>query len=212
MTETSEKFTKDTFKFHKDKFEQHLKSINEIQDFNIIYSNFILEFHLYFSEMNQIGKATLYKRVPKDLRGKMENRFVNENLFYSTELEENWLNACFYQIKDENDNNIVLHYTGSVKAPKLNQIYISIFDNDKLSKMLFYHSDKNFMEDIYSYDKQGRIEQITREGYWSNSKNILPTRTFRFDYDENNELTIFSKQLKANGQNEFEQLFPKVKR
>ena len=211
MTETSEKFTKDTFKFHKDKFQQHLKSINEIQDYTIIYSNFLLEFHPYFSEMNQIGKATLYKRVPKDLKGKMENRFVKETLFFSTQLEENWLNACFYQIKDENNNNIVLQYGGSIKKPELNQIYISIFDNNRLTKILSYHSDKNFMEDIYSYDKQGRIEQIIREGYWGSSKNTLPTRTFRFDYDENNEPTIFSKQLKANGQNEFEQVFPKVK-
>jgi hypothetical protein len=212
MTDTNEKFTKDTFKFHKDKFQQHLKSINEIEDYTTIYSDFLLEFHPYFSEMNQLGKATLYKRTPKNLKGKFENRLINEDVFFSTQLEENWLNACFYKIKDENNNNIVLHYDGNIKKPTLNQIYISIFDNDRLTKMFFYHSDKNYMEDIYTYDQQGRIEQIIREGYWGNPKNILPTRTFKFDYDNNGEPTIFSKQLKANGQNEFEQVFPKVKR
>jgi len=212
MTNTNEKFTKDTFKFHKDKFHQHLKSINEIQDYNIIHSNFLLEFHPYFSEMNQIGKATIYKKMPKSLKGKFENRFQNENVFFSTQLEENWLNTCFYRIKDENNNNIVLHYDGSIEEPELNQIYISIYEDDRISKLLSYHSDKNFMEDNYTYDSKGQIEQIIRDGYWGTSKNILPTRTFRFDYDDNGELTIFSKQLKANGQNEFEQVFPKVKR
>lgn len=211
MTDTNEKFAKDIFKFHKNKFQQHLKSVNEIQDYSTVYSDLLLEFHPYFSEMGQLKKAKLYEKTPKNLKGKFENRFINESAFFSTQLEENWLNTCFYQIKDDNNNNIVLHYDGSIKKPELNQIYISIFDNDRLTKMLFYHSDKNFMEDIYSYDKQGRIEQIIREGYWGNSKNILPTRTFRFEYDGNNEPTIFSKQLKANGQNEFEQVFPKVK-
>jgi len=162
--------------------------------------------------MNQIGKATIYKKMPKSLKGKFENRFQNENVFFSTQLEENWLNTCFYRIKDENNNNIVLHYDGSIEEPELNQIYISIYEDDRISKLLSYHSDKNFMEDNYTYDSKGQIEQIIRDGYWGTSKNILPTRTFRFDYDDNGELTIFSKQLKANGQNEFEQVFPKVKR
>ena len=212
MTDTNEKFTKDTFKFHKDKFHKHLELVNEIQYDTIVYSNFLLDFCPYFSEMNQLGKATLYKRTPKDLKGKVENRFINESVFFSIELEENWLNVCFYQIKDENNNNMVLHYDGSVKKPKLNQIYISIFDKDRISKLLSYHSYKNYMEDTYTYDNQGRIEQIIREGYWGSSKNVLPTRTFRFDYDNNGGLTIFSKQLKLNGQNEFEQIFPKMKR
>ena len=68
------------------------------------------------------------------------------------------------------------------------------------------------MEDTYTYDNQGEIEQIIREGYWGSPKNVLPIRTFRFDYDNNGGLTIFSKQLKLNGQNEFEQIFPKLKR
>jgi len=44
MTETNEKFMKNTFKFHKEKFQQHMKSVNEIQDYNTIYSDFLLEF------------------------------------------------------------------------------------------------------------------------------------------------------------------------
>ena len=42
MTE-NEKFTKDTFKYHEDKFHKHLKLANEIQHDSIIYSNFLLE-------------------------------------------------------------------------------------------------------------------------------------------------------------------------
>ena len=125
---------------------------------------------------------------------------------------KSWINTCFYQIKDENQNNIGLHYDGTPKEPELNQIYISIFENNKLNKVLFYHSDNNFMEDSYSYDNQGRIEKIIRDGYWGKSSSVLPTRTFKFDYDTNNKLTLFSKQLKQNGENYFEQIFPKEKR
>ncbi|WP_298481445.1 hypothetical protein [uncultured Maribacter sp.] len=211
MININEKFVKDTFKFHKDKFSNHLKLINEVKDYTKTYSNCSLGFQKYNLEMNQMNKPKIYKRTPKNLEGKFENRLLNDTIYFSKQLGKSWINTCFYQIKDENQNNIGLHYDGTPKEPELNQIYISIFEKNKLNKVLFYHSNNNFMEDSYSYDNQGRVEKIIRDGYWGNSNSILPTRTFRFDYDNNNELTLFSKQLKQNGENNFEQIFPKVK-
>jgi len=212
MINNNEKFIKDTFNFHKDKFSHHLKLINEVKDYTKTYSDCYLGFQKYNSEMNQMNQPKIYKRTPKNLEGKFENRLQNNTIYFSNQLEKSWINTCFYQIKDENQNNIGLHYDGTLKEPELNQIYISIFENDKLNKVLFYHSEDNFMEDSYFYDNQDRIEKIIRDGYWGKPSSILPTRTFKFDYDINNKLTLFSKQLKQNGENYFEQIFPKVKR
>nr|WP_199000937.1 hypothetical protein [Flavobacterium sp. ASV13] len=215
MKKTNEQFTLDTFKLHKNKFQEHLAGINEIQDYTSVYSDSLLDFHLHFYKMNQMSDTKIYKKIPKILAGKTENRFINDNVYFATILYpedfKKGLNVCFYQIKDSHGNNLVLQYMGTKKKPELNQIYISIFDGNRISKILFYHSTKNFMEDTYSYDKQGKIDQIIREGYWGNPNTKLPTRTFRFEYNDNDELKIFSKQLKLNGENEFQQVYPKGK-
>jgi len=196
-----------TFEYQKDKYNIHLKEVEKTDNYSMVYSSCYLDYLPFQSEMDQMPKATIYKRIPKNLDDKVVNYFLKDELYYS--VEQQGQNVWFYRIIDEYGNNITLHYYNVGRKPKLNQMSISIFKDEKLHKVLFYHSDKNLFEDTYSYNTNGKIKEIVREGYWGNSRNEVPTRTFRFEFDENENVTIYSKQLKLNGMNEFEQIYPK---
>lgn len=156
--QTNEEYTLKTFEYHKDKFNVHMKEVEKTDDYSIVYSSSYLDYLPFESEMDQLPKATIYKRVPKNLDDKVANYFHDNQLCYCKVLND--YDIWFYQIKDEHQNNIVVHYCNVKKKPKLNQISILIYQEDRLHQVLFYHSDKNFFEDTYSYTTEGKINEI----------------------------------------------------
>lgn len=71
-------------------------------------------------------------------------------------------------------------------------------------------NEETFLVDKYSYNSNATIDTIIRNGFYHESKNIIPTTTFRFEY-VNEDLFIYTKQLKPN-QMDVEKLRWKIKK
>ncbi|KOS60273.1 hypothetical protein FJQ98_11455 [Lysinibacillus agricola] len=103
----------------------------------------------------------------------------------------------------------------------LEQVYCVVFKETVIEKVLFYLKDvdldgdeelneETFLMDEYSYNSNATIDTIIRNGFYHESKNIIPTTTFRFEY-VNEDIFIYTKQLKLN-QMDVEKLKWKIKR
>jgi len=101
----------------------------------------------------------------------------------------------------------------------LEQVNCIVFKETVIEKVLFYLKDvdldgelneETFLVNKYSYNSNATSNSIIRNGFYHESKNSIPTTTFRFEYVKE-DIFIYSKQLKLN-QIDDEELRWKIKK
>jgi hypothetical protein len=210
--ENDELYIKKEFKRNASLFEYHLNRIKSIQEYKSIWSDSYLDFMPFESEISQIQKPKIFNRKPKNLTSKIETRFDNENIFYALRCENYKWGTIFYL--SSSNEKIHLFYTedDDENFMTLQQVKILFQTSDKVEKSLFYKKDsiedeETFMIFNYNYNHENQLISIERNGYYEDSKNVLPTINYLFEY-KNNGIKIFSKHLNMNGKYIENQIFP----
>ncbi|GHT22392.1 hypothetical protein FACS189430_04100 [Bacteroidia bacterium] len=206
--EKEKQIVKEEFDIQNKLFAEHFNNVESMLNLSLIWSDSFPDFYPYRSEMNQYQPIRYYKNRPKTLEGKILNKYENDKFIYSAKYgKETWGQVFYlyeYGIKKR------LLYIKEKDEYILSQLDYLIASENIISKRLFLMrvgEKETFMLDNYSYDVKGRIHYITRDSYLNNEDNILPVRTFRFEYDEHSKVTIFSKQLKLNGDYQENQIY-----
>jgi len=207
---TEELFLKDLFEKHYDLFEKHYNDMVAIENYKTLWSSSYLDFHPYQSEMGQAIPAKIYKKKPTNLSDKILNRFKEDEIYYSCRYGKEFWGSVFYFY--DNVNKVRLLYVDNKNKMVLSQIDYLNINNLHINKRLFYMRDsrekETFYADDYLYNDNSIIELIVRNGYYNGTSNILPERTFRFNF-EGSEIKIFSKQQKLDGEIKELQIYPR---
>lgn len=207
-----ELYIKKEFKRNAHLFEYYLKRINSIKEYKSIWSDSYLDFMPFDSEISQLQKPKIFNRKPKNLTGKIETRFENENIFYAVRCENYKWGTIFYL--SSSNEKLSLFYTedDEEEVMVLQQVKILFHKSNKVEKSLFYMKDnmddeETFMIFNYNYNNEKQIVSVERNGYYENSENVLPTISYHFEY-KNEGMKIFSKHLNTNGEYVENQIFP----
>ena len=209
-------FIKAEFKKRFKGYKNHLKEAEAIKDYNEVQSDSFLDFVPFASEINQSKKHKIFSKLPKQQDGKIVSRFLNDRIFYAFQFNQKNLGSEFYLYGENTKTRLKYDDQNMSDKILLSQICHIVFENELVQKVISYMPDEDmgdtFMVDKYVYDDQKRVKNIFRKGYYENENDTHNfdecDRTFRFDY-ENNKVLIFSKQLKLNGENRFELIFPR---
>ena len=208
--ETEELYIKNLFDKHYDLFEKHYNDMVSIKTYKTIWSSSYPDFYPYQSEMGQTTAAKIYKKKPADLSDKILNKFSEDEIYYSCRYgKESWGSVFYFYNKA---NKVKLLFVENKNKMVLSQVDYLAIDNLFINKRLFYMRDsrekETFYIDKYSYDEKNIIALIVRNGYYNGFSNILPERTFRFNFDDS-AVKIFSKQQKLNGEINESQIYPR---
>lgn len=195
------KIIKEFFKQYMFCYKSLLTKFEAMEADQIIWSNSYLEFYPNQYALNQIKGFKTYKNEPEVKEGLFVNKLRNSKLYYSYNYEKKEWGSVFL-VKDNQKEYYLTYHNNDDDEIVLFNIYCIIAQNSVIEKIIFYSMDKDqdeetFMVDHYSYLQNGDIEFIERNGFYDNKKNILPTRTFRFQY-ESTKILIYSKQKRAN--------------
>jgi hypothetical protein len=212
--ETEEKFIKKLFDENKTSFDKHIEACRLINDFSIVWSDTYLGFYPFQSEMNQSKPAKIYKKEPKESIGKILNKYNDKNeLYYSCKYKQEYFGTVFYFYNEIENYKIM--YIQNKSSWDISQIdYLKIMDKKIIGRIFFLKNSSGkdtFYYDRYIYGTSNKLEIIKRNGYNYGKENLLPERTFRFEYDDDNLLKIYSKMLKANGENIENEIYSKNK-
>ncbi|WP_427108131.1 hypothetical protein [Lysinibacillus xylanilyticus] len=175
--------------------------VEDVENETIIWSNSYLEIYPYQYELDQLPKPKIYKKEPKSKEGIIVNKLKNNELYFSYNAENKGWGSSF--IINEVEKKICLRFLNNDDDEMvLSQVYCIIYKGSVIEKILFYLRDddmdeETFMVDRYSYYDNLTAHTIIRDGFFEEKIKILPTRTFRFEY-ENGDVRIYSKQLKKN--------------
>lgn len=177
------------------------QQVENIENDMMIWSNSELELYPYQYELNQLPKPKVYKKEPKTKNGIIVNKFKNNELYFSYNAENIGWGSSFIINKDEKKIRLSF-FRDKNDEMILRQIYCIEYKEFVIEKRLFYQRDdyakeETFMVDNYLYNDDGTIHSIIRNGFFEEKTNVLPTRTFRFEY-ANGDVYIYSKQLKKN--------------
>jgi hypothetical protein len=210
-----EAFIKDIHDKNKMLFDKYFENSSLINDAYIVWSDSYLDFSPYQSEMNQTVSTKIYKKEPKNNIGKVLNKYNKRNeLFYSCKYKQENFGTIFYQNNEKEKHKLL--YTQNKGLWNLDQIDYLKLENGKIIKRIFYLANyrgkDTFYSDEYFYDTSGKINEVKRNGYHYGNSNISPERTFRFEYNGEVLIKIFSRMLKTNGDDKENEIYTNLKK
>jgi len=162
------KFIKAKFKENLKKYKSHFKVFNAIEDFEIKWSNSYTDFFSYSSRMNGYKPPKLYNEKPLSDEGIIQNRFKNNEIYYSFQYSNKEWGTEFY-LTDEQNNKMRLFYENQNEDEKmlLSQFDYKVMNGNVIDKVFCYMYDSDMEEEtfyIYEYfyvnDKISKIIRI----------------------------------------------------
>lgn len=183
-------------------FQQHEKSFNErkekmsaISFSKINWSNTYLDFTPYESIINQLKPPEIFE---KEKKASIKNHFLGDKLIYSFNSEnENWGNIFIdYDIDNTKWLLFSENYDDEVV---LQQLKLNFYQDNKITKQLFYLLDKDaeeetFMVDLFKYNKEAKLESIVRNGFYETKATTLAERKISFEYNDDGKVKVYSTQ------------------
>lgn len=208
------------FEKYYDSYEEMLCRVKDLENDTVIWSDSFLGFFPYQNALSQLKKPKIYKAEPKSNEGVIVSKFINGELYYSYDNENKGWGSVFV-IKEDGMKLYLRFLNNDNDEIVLEQVYCIVFKETVIEKVIFYLKDvdldgdeelseETFLVDKYSYNGNATINSIIRNGFYHESKNSIPTTTFRFEY-VNEDIFIYSKQLKLN-QMDDEELRWKIKK
>ena len=208
------------FEKYYDSYEEMLYQVKDVENDTVIWSDSFLEFFPYQNALSQLKEPKIYKAEPKSNEGVIVNKLKNGELYYSYDKENKGWGSVFV-IKEDGMKLYLRFLNNDNDEIVLEQVYCVVFNGTVIEKVLFYLKDvdldgdeelneETFLVDKYSYNSNATIDTIIRDGFYHESKNIIPTTTFRFEY-VNEDIFIYTQQLKQN-QMDVEKLRWKIKK
>ncbi|MFJ8461714.1 hypothetical protein ACIQ57_21690 [Lysinibacillus xylanilyticus] len=208
------------FEKYYDSYEEMLDRVKDVENDTVIWSDSYLEFFPYQYALNQLKKPKIYKTEPESNEGIIVNKLKDGELYYSYDNENKGWGSVFV-IKEDGMKLYLRFLNNDNEEIVLEQVYCVVFKEIVIEKVLFYLKDvdldgdeelneETFLVDTYSYNSNETVDTIIRNGFYPESKNIIPTTTFRFEY-VNEDIFIYTKQLKLN-QMDVEKLRWKIKK
>ncbi|MGY3793367.1 hypothetical protein [uncultured Aquimarina sp.] len=186
------------FKNNLGSFNERKEQIKSVSFSKINWSDSYLDFTPYSSAIDQLEQPKVYN---EEKTASIQNHFLNNKLVYSFRNEnENW-GTVFIDYEDDNTIKWYLYLENYDHDIVLHQVKIAYYNNDRVEKVLSYLMDEDeetFMLDCYNYSEKGKLETITRNGFYEMESNILPERKFYFEYNEHKKVKIHSQQNIAN--------------
>lgn len=211
------KFIRKIFKEYKFSYPDLFNEIDAIENETVIWSNTYLEFYPFENALNQLKKPKIYKNKPESNESFIVNKLKENKVYYSYHAENKGWGSVFI-IYGNNVKTCLIYSNNDDDEIVLNKVfYISYKNESIIDKILYYMMDEDvegdkefdeetFMIDEYLYNKNDKIDSIIRNGFYERKKNVLSTRTFRFDYI-NDKVLIYSTQVKKNGSDVEELIF-----
>ncbi|WP_430907495.1 hypothetical protein [Maribacter sp. 2-571] len=184
------------FEKNEKSFNARKEKMNSTSFSKINWSDSYLDFTPYYSITNQLGKTTIFETEKLD---SIKNHFFDNTLIYSYKnANENWgsvfidylTNSKMWFLFVENDSDEMM----------LQQVRVVCFEDDKITKQLFYLLDKDaeeetFMKDIFNYNEESELQSINRNGFYEMKSTILPETKFAFEYDNDNMKVYASQEV-----------------
>lgn len=188
-----------------------LDQAEAIGEETIVWSDSYLEFYPFQYALNRFKKPRIYKTEPQSKEGIIVSKLKNGETYYASHAENNLWGTNF--IIDEGQTKLCLKFINNEKnIMTLNQLYCIKYEDSLVHKVFSYMKDgneENFSTLKYFYNGDNVIQAILSEGFNKEKSNVLAPCTYRFEYEINN-IFIYAKQLKKNGQNS-EQLMYKTR-
>jgi hypothetical protein len=187
------------FDQNKELFGKRKNESNAITFSKINWSETFLDFTPFESIFNQMKTPKVFseEKIPS-----VKNHFINEKLFYSFDVEnENW--GTVFIDYNENYNHYFRYDENFDDEMVLRQLKLIYFNNQKISKSIFYlfnddTDEETFMVDLYEYNEDNTYKLITRNGFYHEKSKVMDTREFIFSYNDS-KMQILSKQKLING-------------
>jgi len=201
---------------YKNSYQSLFNQAKQLKGKEVVWSNTYLDLYPYqhILDFNQRSKPKIYSSKPKSNEGIVESWMKSGEVFFAYNAENIEWGASF--IINDNDRKILLKFIQDWDdAIVLHQVFCIMYKSNSIEQILFYlkdvneddddESEENFYVSKYSYI-DGKVHLITKDGFYYEKSNHIPTLTFRFEYN-NGKVSIYAKQLKANGTNEEELIF-----
>jgi len=199
-----------------DKYKNSYQSLSnqakQRKDKKVAWSNTYLDLYPYqhILDFNQRSKPKIYSSKPKSIEGIIESWMQDGEVFFAFNAENIEWGASF--IINDNDRKILLKFIQDWDDDiVLHQIFCIMYNGESIEQILFYLKDvnededddegeENFIVHKYSYI-DGKVDLITKDGFYYERSNHLPASTFRFEYS-NGQVFIYANDLKASGRYE----------
>lgn len=180
-------------------FESRKEKIASTTFSEVNWSDSYLDFIPYSSAINQLKPPTISSKEKST--SAIKNFFLNGKLLHSVRIEnENW-GSVFVEYEKDSVKWLLFSEDFDDKMV-LQQLKIAHYQNDQITKVVSYLSDKDadeetLMVDIYHYNKENKLESIIRNGFYEMKSTILDEREISFVY-ENGIVSIYSTQNTIN--------------